>query len=203
MLLKGMVIGLAIAAPVGPIGLLCMRRSLEQGRAAGLATGLGAASADAAYGAVAAFGLTAISGALVAQQLWLNLGGGIFLVYLGVRTAFSAPAAAAGTPPVMGLLRAYSSTLLLTLTNPLTIMSFAAVYAGLGLNAGGSAGAAVGVVSGVFLGSALWWLLLSSSASMLRARLGPLALRRINILSGGTIALFGLYALATLARHAG
>lgn len=202
MLLKGMVIGLAIAAPVGPIGLLCMRRSLEQGRAAGLATGLGAASADAAYGAVAAFGLTAISGALVAQQLWLNLGGGIFLVYLGVRTAFSAPADAAGTPPVMGLLKAYSSTLLLTLTNPLTIMSFAAVYAGLGLNAGGSAGAAVGVVSGVFLGSALWWLLLSSSASMLRGRLGPLALRRINILSGGTIALFGLYALATLARHA-
>jgi threonine/homoserine/homoserine lactone efflux protein len=103
----------------------------------------------------------------------------------------------------MGLLTAYSSTLLLTLTNPLTIMSFAAVYAGLGLNAGGSAGAAAGVVSGVFLGSALWWLLLSSSASMLRGRLGPLALRRINILSGGTITLFGLYALATLARHAG
>jgi threonine/homoserine/homoserine lactone efflux protein len=203
MLLKGMAIGLAIAAPVGPIGLLCLRRSLEQGRAAGLATGLGAASADAIYGAIAAFGLTAISGALVEQQLWLNLGGGIFLVYLGVRTALSAPTDAAGTPPVTGLLKAYTSTLLLTLTNPLTIMSFAAVYAGLGLNARGSAGAAVSVVSGVFLGSALWWLLLSSSASLLRGRLGPLALRRINLLSGGTIALFGLYALATLARHAG
>jgi threonine/homoserine/homoserine lactone efflux protein len=203
MLLKGMAIGLAIAAPVGPIGLLCLRRSLEQGRAAGLATGLGAASADAIYGAIAAFGLTAISGALVAQQLWLNLGGGIFLVYLGVRTALSTPTDAAGTPPVTGLLKAYSSTLLLTLTNPLTIMSFAAVYAGLGLNARGSAAEAVAVVSGVFLGSALWWLLLSSSASLLRGRLGPLALRRINILSGGTIALFGLYALATLARHAG
>ncbi len=202
MLLKGMAIGLAIAAPVGPIGLLCIRRSLEQGRAAGLATGLGAASADAAYGAIAAFGLTAISGALVTQQLRLNLGGGIFLVYLGVRTALSAPADAAGTPPVTGLLKAYSATLLLTLTNPLTIMSFAAVYAGLGLNVGGSAGAAVSVVSGVFLGSAFWWLLLSSSASLLRGRLGPLALRRINILSGGTLALFGLYALATLARHA-
>lgn len=202
MLLKGMVIGLAIAAPVGPIGLLCIRRSLEQGHAAGLATGLGAASADAAYGAIAAFGLTAISGALVAQQLWLNLGGGIFLCYLGVRTALSAPADAADTAPVKGLLKAYTSTLLLTLANPLTIMSFAAVYAGLGLNAGGSPGAAAGVVSGVFLGSALWWLLLSSSASMLRGHLGPLALGRINVLSGGTIALFGLYALATLARQA-
>ena len=198
MLLKGMAIGLAIAAPVGPIGLLCLRRSLEQGRAAGLATGLGAASADAAYGAIAAFGLTAISGALVAQQLWLNLGGGIFLVYLGVRTVLSAPADAAGTPPVTGLLKAYSATLLLTLTNPLTIMSFAAVYAGLGLNARGSAGEAVAVVSGVFLGSALWWLLLSGSASLLRGRLGPTGLATVNWASGGVIVAFGLYALATL-----
>jgi threonine/homoserine/homoserine lactone efflux protein len=200
MLLKGMAIGLAIAAPVGPIGLLCIRRSIEQGRAAGLATGLGAASADAVYGAIAAFGLTAVSSALVAGQFWLQLGGGLFLGYLGVRTMLAEPATQPGQSAAGGLFRAYAATVVLTLTNPLTIMSFAAVFAGLGLKAGAGPGGALGVVSGVFLGSALWWLLLSGGAALLRARMELRHLRWLNRLSGLILLAFACYTLAALYR---
>ncbi|HMI37760.1 MAG TPA: LysE family transporter, partial [Steroidobacteraceae bacterium] len=123
-LLKGMAVGLAIAAPVGPIGLLCIRRTLTDGQRYGLASGLGAATADACYGVIAGFGLAFVAGFLVAQQFWLTLGGGVFLCYLGVRTALARPASrAAGADP--GTLHsAFFSTLLLTLANPMTIMSF-------------------------------------------------------------------------------
>jgi threonine/homoserine/homoserine lactone efflux protein len=196
MLLKGMAVGLAIAAPVGPIGLLCIRRSLAEGRSAGLATGLGAATADAVYGAIAAFGLTAVSAVLIAQQFWLRLAGGVFLFYLGVRIALAAPATATDQPAPTGLLSAYASTALLTLANPLTILSFAAVFAGLGVSASGGTGAAVSVVSGVFLGSALWWLLLSGAASLLRARIDVHGLRWLNRLSGAILLAFACYILA-------
>lgn len=201
MLLKGMAIGLAIAAPVGPIGLLCIRRSLAQGRSAGLATGLGAATADAAYGAIAAFGLTAISAALIAQQFWLQLCGGLFLLYLGVRTAVATPVTETRDAAPTGLLAAYSSTVVLTLTNPLTIMSFAAVFAGLGLKAGTGGGGGVGVVSGVFLGSALWWLLLSGGAALLRGRINPSGLRWLNRVSGAILLAFACYTLFGLRQR--
>src|SRR5688572_6978734 len=128
-LLKGLAIGFCIAAPVGPIGVLCIRRSLAEGTLIGLATGLGAATADAAYGCVAAFGLTAISDFLVGQKFWLGLLGGIFLCYLGVRTFFTKPAPGMESrlQAVSGLGSAYVSTLFLTLTNPMTILSFVAV----------------------------------------------------------------------------
>src|SRR5688572_12269534 len=125
---KGLLIGFSIAAPVGPIGVLCIRRSLADGRQVGLATGLGAATADAAYGAVAGFGLTAISSFLVGQRLWLGLLGGIFLCYLGFRTFISRPAEQTAETRSGGLASAYLSTLLLTLTNPMTILSFVAVF---------------------------------------------------------------------------
>jgi threonine/homoserine/homoserine lactone efflux protein len=159
-MLKGMAIGFAIAAPVGPIGILCIRRSLAEGRQIGLATGLGAATADAAYGCVAAFGLATVSGFLVGQRWWLAFLGGLFLCYLGVRTFISKPAVEAAEVRGSGLLSAYFSTLLLTLTNPMTILSFAAVFAGFGLGATPDYLAASALVAGVFLGSALWWLLL-------------------------------------------
>jgi threonine/homoserine/homoserine lactone efflux protein len=200
LLLRGLIIGFSIAAPVGPIGVLCIRRTLAAGRAAGLVSGLGAATADAIYGCIAGFGLTFVSGLLIDQQSWLKLIGGAFLCYLGIRTLLSQPAERAAAAGGMGLAAAYASTLLLTLTNPATIISFVAVFAGLGLaSAGGSYAAAAALVLGVFCGSALWWLVLSGSVGLLRARFNSHALRWVNRISGGVIVGFGLLALLSLA----
>ncbi|HNP72976.1 MAG TPA: LysE family transporter [Kouleothrix sp.] len=199
LLLKGLLIGFSIAAPVGPIGALCIRRTLANGRAAGLVSGLGAATADAMYGCIAGFGLTFISSLLMSQQLWLKLIGGAFLCYLGIRTLLARPAAQAANASGVGLFGAYASTFFLTLTNPTTILSFLAVFAGLGLaSAAGNYGAAALLVLGVFIGSALWWLLLSGGVALLRARITPAALVWVNRVSGLIILAFGVGALASL-----
>jgi len=200
-LLKGFVIGLSIAAPVGPIAVLCIRRSLADGRMVGLATGLGAATADAMYGSVAAFGLTAVSGVLVARKFWLGLFGGLFLCYLGVRTFVSAPAGKAAASRGAGLAAAYGSTFILTLTNPMTILSFVAIFAGLGLGAAADYRSAAALVAGVFLGSALWWLLLSSSAAFAGSRVGDGWMRIVNHVSGAMIFAFGIYAMRMAFRR--
>jgi len=197
-LFKGLVIGLSIAAPVGPIGVLCIRRSLADGRQMGLATGLGAATADAAYGCVAAFGLTAISSFLVGQRIWFALIGGLFLCYLGIRTLLSPPAEQSAGDGGSSLLSAYFSTLFLTLTNPMTILSFTAIFAGFGLGATPDYLAASVMVGGVFLGSALWWLLLSGLVAGFRTRFEPTWIRTVNRISGGIILAFGIYSLGTL-----
>jgi len=195
-LLRGFFIGLSIAAPVGPIGVLCIRRSLVGGRTAGLLTGLGAASADAIYGCVAGFGLTLISDILVGQQAWLRFFGGIFLCYLGVKTFFSKPAEQAIAIKGTSLTGMYVSTFFLTLTNPMTILSFAAIFAGLGLvNSQGNYFHASLLVTGVFLGSACWWLLLSGLVSLFRTRFHEGRLRWVNRISGIIILVFGLFAL--------
>src|SRR5512141_3127532 len=164
LLIKGFVIGFAIAAPVGPIGVLCIRRTLAEGRAIGFISGLGAATADMSYGAIAAFGLTAVQDLLVRQQLWLHVIGGLFLVYLGVRTFITLPAERpAPGQAADGWLSAYLSTLGLTLTNPATIVSFTVIFAGLRLGeSDGSYLSALSIVLGVLFGSAAWWLTLSS-----------------------------------------
>jgi threonine/homoserine/homoserine lactone efflux protein len=195
--LKGLAIGLSIAAPVGPIGVLCIRRSLAHGAKIGFATGMGAATADAAYGAIAGFGLTAISGFLIDQRLWLGLIGGVFLCYLGIRTFVSKPAERTTEAQSRGLFSAYSSTLVLTLTNPMTILSFVAVFAGFGLAASPNYTAASTLVLGVFLGSALWWLLLSIGTGALRARISSNWMQTVNRLSGSVIFAFGLYSFST------
>jgi threonine/homoserine/homoserine lactone efflux protein len=198
--LRGLAIGFGIAAPVGPIGILCIRRTLADGRAVGFAAGLGAATADALYGAVAAFGLTLVSSALVGQRIWLQAVGGVFLCYLGVRTWIAAPAtSAAQTRRGPGLVTAWATTFALTVTNPTTILSFAAIFAGLGLGGGtGGYSSASIMVLGVFLGSAFWWLLLSTGVGFLRASITPAHLRWVNRGAASIITIFGLVALVSL-----
>jgi threonine/homoserine/homoserine lactone efflux protein len=195
-ILRGLIIGFSIAAPVGPIGVLCIRRTLAEGRLFGFASGLGAATADAVYGCIAGFGLTAVSDLLVRQQSWLRLIGGLFLCWLGVKNFLAKPAREAAARSQGAWTGAYFSTLVLTLTNPMTILSFAAVFAGLGVGSGATdyAGAA-SLVSGVFLGSAAWWLLLSGGVGVFRERLNDQHLRWVNRISGTIIAGFGLACL--------
>jgi threonine/homoserine/homoserine lactone efflux protein len=200
MIVQGLVIGFSIAAPVGPIGVLCIRRSITDGPRIGLLTGLGAASADAVYGAIAAFGLTAVSGLLIKYRFLLGLIGGLFLCYLGIRTFLAKPREQCETPPRVGGLMAFGATFALTLTNPMTILSFAAVFAGLGVGAAPNYRAAALLVAGVFVGSALWWLLLSSSVGLLRARITPAWMHWINRGSGAVILCFGIYALVSAVR---
>ena len=198
--LRGLAIGFGIAAPVGPIGILCIRRTLADGRAVGFAAGLGAATADALYGAVAAFGLTLVSSALVGQRVWLQAVGGVFLCYLGVRIWMAAPASTADTARrEPGLVSAWATTFALTVTNPTTILSFAAIFAGLGLGSGaGSYGSASFMVLGVFLGSAFWWLLLSAGVGFLRSSIAPAHLRWVNRGAAAIITAFGVGALVSL-----
>ncbi len=194
--LRGLVIGFCIAAPVGPIGVLCIRRTLMQGHLMGLLTGLGAATADAIYGAIAGFGLTTVSSVLVGQSGWLQPIGGLFLCYLGVKIWRDRPANEAAPAKGKTLVGAYLSTVFLTLTNPATIFSFVAVFAGLGLASAQYAyGAAMVLVGGVFLGSALWWLLLSGGISLLRHRINLKQLHWLNRGSGLVILGFGILAL--------
>lgn len=186
---QGLILGFAIAAPVGPIGALCIRRTLEHGRGIGLATGLGAAAADAAFGSLAALGLTSVSRFLVAQNVWLSLVGGVFLCGLGVRTMGRRPVDPSATSgrlgPSLGPGPAFASTFLLTLMNPMTILSFAAVFAGLGVgSSSGDFAAAGALVSGIFLGSAAWWLGLSTTVGLARTRVTPLWMRVVNVVSG-------------------
>ncbi len=195
-LLKGLVIGFSIAAPVGPIGVLCIKRTLTNGRMSGLVSGLGAATADALYGSIAGFGLTLISAFLLDQQTWIRLVGGAFLCYLGLKTFISKPAEQDVRAHGGNLISAYLSTFVLTLTNPLTILSFAAIFAGLGLGATDGDFASAGIlVSGVFLGSAAWWLLLSGGVSLLRQRLDQQVMAWVNRASGVIILGFGVAAL--------
>ncbi|SDP16111.1 Threonine/homoserine/homoserine lactone efflux protein [Paenibacillus sp. yr247] len=198
-LLKGILLGLSIAAPVGPIGILCIRRTITLGRLHGFLSGLGAASADAFYGFIAGFGLTLITSFLLDQKVLLQAVGGLFLCYLGVRTFRSKPAADAAKASGNSLFRSYASTLMLTITNPMTIMSFLGAFAGLGMG-GSQTGivSAVALVIGVFVGSALWWLALSLVIGMFRDRIHVSAFRWINRISGVVLTIFGLIAIIGL-----
>ena len=199
LLLKGLVIGFSIAAPVGPIGGLCIRRTLVQGRLYGFISGLGGATADAIYGAIAGFGLTFISTFLVEQQTWLRLIGGLFLFVLGLKTLFEKSTDQSFSDQRNKLIDAYSSTFFLTITNPITIISFAAIFAGLGLASDGRSYFSAGIlVLGVFTGSILWWLLLSGGAGIFREKFTLAGLQWINRISGVIIIGFGIYAFLSV-----
>ncbi|MBA3826954.1 MAG: LysE family transporter [Ktedonobacterales bacterium] len=200
--LRSLVIGLSVAAVVGPMSVLCIGRTVAHGWRYGFVSGLGIATADGLYGAVAAFGLTVVASFLVGQQSWVRLIGGLFLIYLGIRTLLTPPATrAAATPTTVGYVGAYLSTLGLTLTNPLTILSFVAIFAGIGIGSGqGGALAAVVTVLGVFAGSTAWWLALTGGVALVRTRFTPQWLAVINRSAGVIIAVFGIFALLSLRR---
>ena len=198
LLVRGFVLGFTIAAAVGPISLLCIRRTLAEGRVVGLVSGMGVATADASYGAIAAFGLTAVTDLLMDGRRVLGIVGGVFLLWLAWRTFRAVPseAASADSGARRGLAAAYLSTLGLTLTNPMTILSFAALFVGLGVTGGDAAGAA-SLTAGVFAGSAAWWVVLVGVVGALRSRVTPRGLRAVNLASGLLIGAFAVVALAS------
>lgn len=198
-LFRGFIIGFSIAAPVGPIGVLCLRRTLVEGRVSGLITGLGAATADMIYGCIAALGLTFISNFLIDQRLWLRLIGGCFLCYLGFKTFYSKPAEQVDLTQGSGFAGVFASTFFFTITNPMTILSFMAIFAGFGVGeTGGDHLSATALVLGVFLGSALWWFILSSFVSLFRRKFNAHRLLWVNRTSGIIITGFGIVALISL-----
>jgi len=201
--LKGLAIGFSIAAPVGPIGLLCIHRSLNNGFKIGFFTGLGAATADAVYGAVVGFGLTAISSFLVASKFWIQLLGGLFLIYLGASLLrLPKQERVIHNEKSISVRYAFGTTFLLTMTNPMTILSFVAVFAGLGIGTTSSEFAdAMYLVFGVLIGSSLWWLLLSSGVSyVLHGKINKKQRGWINYLSSSVIILFGFIALTNCVK---
>ena len=196
---KGLIIGISIAAPVGPIGVLCVQRTLAAGKIYGLISGLGAATADAFYGLIAGFGLTFVSGFMIEQHMWFRLIGGAFLVCLGIKAFLSAPTNQEGSAKAPSRVGAYGSTFLLTLTNPMTVLSFAAIFAGFGLaNSGANYVSAIILVLGVFGGSALWWFILSSVTGVFREKITHRGLRWINKVSGVIITCFGVLSILSV-----
>lgn len=191
---KGIILGFSIAAPVGPIGVLCIRKTLQFGRWSGLYSGLGAAVADMIYGIIAVFGLGLLSSFLILGNFWMRLIGGIFLLFLGYKTFKSKPQERRTHVTHATLMKDFFSTFFLTLTNPMTIFSYVAIFAGLGLiESPGNAGGVL--ILGVFLGSALWWLLLSEGVTLFRKQVSDRMMLWINRCAGVLIAGFGLAAL--------
>ena len=199
LLIRGFALGFAIAASPGPIFFLCLRRSLLGGWLTGLVSGLGVATADAFYSAVAVFGVAAvITTALGGLSRWLALAGGLALMVIGIRAIVTPPApnnAATNNTSGAGLAWAYASILGLTITNPATIVSFAALAAALGAGLSGSWSRPALVVVGVGLGSATWWFILAATTAVMRRRITPAMARAIGVVSGIAIALLGAVAV--------
>ncbi len=197
---KGLAFGFVLAATVGPMWVLCLRRTLARGVLIGFASGMGIAVADGVYGAIAAFGLTAISGFLLAHSFWIGLAGAAFLLYLGAKTLAAKPSEARVEANDQGVAGAFWSTLGLTLTNPPTILAFAAIFAALGLASNSSYSSAGFIVLGVFIGSAAWWVILAAGAGRLRERIGRRQLRAVNVVAGLMILGFAAWQIAALFR---
>jgi threonine/homoserine/homoserine lactone efflux protein len=195
---KGVLVGFAMAVPIGPMGIMCIHKTLAEGRLRGLIIGLGAATGDLIYGCVAAFGLTVISNALFSQRIWIRLVGGTVLVYLGIRT-FHARRANPDIPiNGNGILRSYLSIVFLTLTNPLTIFGFVAAFALLGLGNGLGCFSASVLGTGVSVGSCLWFLSLTSGATLFRKKLNEVGLRWVNRIAGILIVIAGVIAMVSV-----
>jgi threonine/homoserine/homoserine lactone efflux protein len=203
LLIRGFLLGFAIAASPGPIFFLCLRRTLLRGWRIGFLSGLGVATADGFYAAIAIFGIAAVATFLAGASRWLALAGGVPLIVLGLRSMIERPAVAEQQQPATArsLASAYGSTLGLTITNPATIISFAALAAALGAGLSGGFIKPVTVVLGVFAGSATWWALLATLAAALRARVTPSVARAIGVVSGLAIAGLGVLSIASALGH--
>jgi threonine/homoserine/homoserine lactone efflux protein len=195
-----LIFGFTIAAAVGPITLLVIRRTIGHGALYGFASGMGVATADITYGAIAAFGLTAITSLLVSGQDVLAVVGGSIIVVLGLKTAFARPTGPAVDVERPGLLGAYLSIYALTLANPLTILLFAGVFAGIGFTVGASFIDALAVTIGVGLGSTLWWVLLTLFLGWMRGRISARMLLWVNRISGAALVVFGVVAVVSAVR---
>jgi threonine/homoserine/homoserine lactone efflux protein len=195
--MRGLAIGLAVAIPVGPIALLCMRRTLERGFLIGFGTGLGAAIADLFYASIAAFGISAVEEMLLKYRTSLSFIGGIFLLILAARTAAGKGAMERELNPSTGsAVTAFASGFVLTATNPLTVLGFVAIFAGFGVGQGlTDTSRAVSLVTGVMAGSILWWLILNGIVARIRHFFAPRTLQRVNLAAGALIAAFGFYEL--------
>jgi threonine/homoserine/homoserine lactone efflux protein len=199
--IRGLLVGFTIAAAVGPISLLTIRRTIAHGPRYGLASGLGVATADATYAGIAAFGLTAVSSLLISGRVTLGLIGGAIIVVLGIRTMRSRPRAVATAAARPGLAAASASMYALTMTNPMTILSFAALFAGLGFVAGATTfGDAAALTLGVWAGSGLWWVALVGVVGWLRGKVSEQALTWVNRLAGAVLVGFGLVAVVAVLR---
>ncbi len=198
--LKGLLIGFSIAAAIGPIGLLCISRTLTKGRLSGLITGLGVAVADGVYGSVAAFGITSVSSFLVSHRVELHIIGAIFLAGLGVRTLLRVKKPlSTQIQPSKELSKDFLSAFFLTITNPMTIITFAAIFAGLGLGLSHSYShvSAVSLVSGVFVGSLLWWVILSLGAGFFSGLMEKGLIKYTNLITGFALIIFGAFSALT------
>jgi threonine/homoserine/homoserine lactone efflux protein len=199
-LLKGMVVGIVIAIPVGPVGVLCIRRTILHGRVAGFVSGTGAATADAMFGIIAGFGLTVVSDWLFDYQDWLRIAGAAFLLYIGISAFFHDPLT--GTQSQRdpeSLVGDFISTFALTITNPITILAFLAIFASIGFTGGqATLGTAAVLVLGVWLGSLLWWAGLAAGAGLLRLSFRHDHLVWINRTSGGILVLSGVGLIGSL-----
>jgi threonine/homoserine/homoserine lactone efflux protein len=197
-LLKGIAVGIVIAVPVGPVGVMCVRRTIFEGKLAGLVSGLGAATADALFGFIAAFGLTFVSDWLIGYHQWLRIAGGCYLLYIGGSALLAEPEAKQSSEPdAEGLLRDFLSTFALTLTNPITILAFLGIFSALGLNgADATFSRAAILVLGVWLGSLLWWLALTFGLGSLLRSFDARHLKWINRASGVILLLSGAGLLA-------
>lgn len=198
---RALVVGYVVAAPVGPVNLVCIHRTLHSGRINGFLAGVGGAIADGLFAVVAAFGLTTVSDWVQAHDGWMRLFGGIFLLALGIKTFFTTPRDRQMEADEGSIPHAVAGTFLLTVTNPVTIFGFATVFASTGLAGDGSFTQASITVAGVFGGSVAWWLTLALLVGLLRGKLEARGLQLINRISGVAIAGFGVWALASLWDH--
>jgi len=196
--LKGLIIGFAMAVPIGPIGIMCIRKTLAEGHSRGMVIGVGAATADALLASIAAFGLTFIADAIASQHFWLRLIGGGLLLFLGIRTFRAKPKAPIIRQDNKGVFRSYATAFALALTNPLTIFAFIAVFAAFGLGHRLVLLSACILVVGVFAGSCLWFLTLGFVATLFRKKLDSGGMRWVNKISGVLIILSGIAALVSL-----
>jgi threonine/homoserine/homoserine lactone efflux protein len=197
LLFRGFALGFAVAASPGPIFFLCLRRTLQRGRLYGLISGLGVATADGFYAAVASLGVAAVATAIASGRRPLAVIGGAVLIVLGARILLERRQELKEAPATTGtsLAWAYLSTLGLTITNPATIISFAALAATLGLGSGAGLMKPAVLVGGVLLGSGGWWCVLAVAASLLRTRLTPAVIRGVSAFSGLAIAVLGMLAI--------